>query len=58
MKLAGYILREAIKRFDKYLEKNGLTIEAELERLEKNGQIIGTTSIKPLSHQTTSINSR
>jgi hypothetical protein len=58
MKLAGYILSEAIKRFDKYLEKNGLTIEAELERLEKNGQIIGTTSIKPLSHQTISINSR
>jgi hypothetical protein len=58
MKLAGYILSEAIKRFDKYLENNGLTIEAELERLEKNGQILGTTSIKPLSHQMTSIISR
>jgi hypothetical protein len=58
MKLAGYILSQAIKRFDQYLEENGLTIEEELERLEKNGQIIGKTSNLPLSHQQTFTKSR
>jgi hypothetical protein len=58
MKLAGYILREAIKRFDRYLEDNGLTIEEELERLEREGQIIGKTCNLPLSHQQTFTKSR
>jgi hypothetical protein len=58
MKLAILILRDAIKKFDLYLAEKGVTIEQELERLERNGQIIGTTSTTPRLHQTTSINSR
>jgi hypothetical protein len=40
MKLSIQILRNAIKKFDQYLEENGLTIEEEIERLKENGQII------------------
>jgi hypothetical protein len=58
MIVAGQILGLAIKRFDIYLEANNLTIESELERLQRNGQILGMTSIEPLSHQTTLIVSR
>lgn len=58
MKLAVLILRDGIKKFDLYLAQKGVTIEQELERLERNGQIIGTTSTTPRLHQTTSINSR
>ncbi len=46
MKLSIQILRNAIKKFDQYLEENGLTIEKEIERLKENGQII-----KPDSNQ-------
>lgn len=58
MKLALQILMKAVDRFDKHLENKGVTIEQELQRLRENGQILGTTSMEPRSHQTTSINSR
>ncbi len=49
---------KAVKRFDEHLENKGVTIEQELQRLRENGQILGTTSTLPRSHQTTSINFR
>lgn len=58
MKLALQILMKAVERFDEHLESKGVTIEQELERLRENGQILGTISTVPRSHQTTSINSR
>jgi hypothetical protein len=45
MKLSIQILRNAIKKFDQYLEENGLTIEEEIERLKENGQIIKPDTI-------------
>lgn len=58
MKLALQILMKAVERFDEHLESKGVTIEQELQRLRENGQILGTISTEPRSHQTTSINSR
>lgn len=58
MKLALQTLMKAVERFDKHLENKGVTIQQELQRLRENGQILGTTSTLPQSHQTTSINSR
>jgi hypothetical protein len=58
MKLAVHTLMKAVKRFDEHLETKGITIEQELQRLRENGQILGTTTTDPRSHQTTSINSR
>ncbi len=58
MKLALQTLMKAVERFDKHLENKGVTIQQELQRLRENGQILGTTSTLPRSHQTTSINSR
>jgi hypothetical protein len=56
MKLSIQILRNAIKKFDQYLEENGLTIEEEIERLQENGQIIKPDNNKiltePRSYQT------
>jgi hypothetical protein len=49
MKLAIQILRNAIKRFDQYLEENGLTIEEEIQRLQENGQIIKPDSSQILT---------
>ena len=58
MKLALSILMKAVISFDQHLESKGVTIEQELEKLRDNGQILGTTSTEPRSHQNTSINSR
>jgi hypothetical protein len=58
MTVAGTILFKRMKEFQKELAARGTTIEEELVRLEANGQILGTTSTKPLLHQTASINSR
>ncbi len=56
MKLAIQILRNAIKKFDQYLEENGLTIEEEIERLKENAQIIKPDNnqilTEPRSYQT------
>ena len=58
MTIAGTILYKRMKEFKAELAARGTTIEEELIRLEANGQILGTVSIKPLLHQITPINSR